>query len=491
MNAFPAPAKPPGSTAPPSPHRALHRAGLTQMSLVEHALCPIDSAASLRHNLVHETHYFYTDKHRNRRKATARVLCPDGLSACDELYLWGLLALTLSQKQPGTDFYATPHFCLRQLGCIEQGSDKGGETYRLFRDAIYRLSAVTYQSDRFYDPLRGEHRRVGFGFLSYSLPLDPLSSRAWRFAWDAIFFEFCQATGSALSFDLPTYKQLSAANRRLYLLLKKIFWRSEVSPAFDLMHLAVNVLGFSPTLPAWKLKQKLIACIETLLDGGILRLPPECKKPVDLFTKRGAGRYSVSLHCGEHFDRSGARPTTEELSDSPLFDPLHTIGLDLPSIRRVLSTYAPRLISEWADITLAAQERNGKTFFTSGPQAYFLDNLKHAAKGTRTAPDWWRAMRLEEEKRRRQAESPVLDFMTADERRFDEFLQTEARHAFDQLMTRVFEDLRARDVPEREAREKATYIARMNLRGQFRRSHPEHDSDLPQRAFDLGRPGTF
>ncbi|MGD0896628.1 MAG: hypothetical protein ABR915_02250 [Thermoguttaceae bacterium] len=37
--------------------------------------------------------------------------------------------------------------------------------------------------DHFYDPIRGEHRDVGFGFFSYSLPLDPRSSRAWRFAW--------------------------------------------------------------------------------------------------------------------------------------------------------------------------------------------------------------------------------------------------------------------------------------------------------------------
>lgn len=489
MDGFPVSAPAKNSSAPLPQHRVINHSGLTQMSLVEHALCPIDSAASLRPNLVHESHYFFTDKHHNRKKATARVICPDGLSAADELYLWGMLALTLSQKDGGSDFYATPHFCLRQLGCIGQESDTGGKTYRQFRDAVYRLSTVTYQNDSFYDPVRGEHRRVGFGFLSYSLPLDPLSSRAWRFAWDAIFFEFCQATGSALSFDLPTYKQLSAANRRLYLLCKKVFWRSEVSPAFDLVHLAVNVLGFSAALPAWKLKQKLIACIETLLDASILRLPPECRKAADLFTKRGAGRYAVALHRGEHFDRTSPRITADELHDSPLFDPLTTIGLDLPSIRRVLSTYAPRLINEWADITLAAKERNGKGFFTTGPQAYFLDNLTHAAKGTRTPPDWWRALRIEEEKNRRRAEDP--DITAADEQRFDAFLQTEARDAFDRLMTRVFDDLRARDVPEREAREQATYIARMNLRGQFRRSHPGHDTDQPRRAFDLGGPGTF
>ena len=66
------------------------------------------------------------------------------------------------------------------------------------------------QSDAFYDPIRGEHRAVSFGFLNYSLPLGEESSRAWRFAWDPIFFELAQATGGALSFDLTLYRQLRA-----------------------------------------------------------------------------------------------------------------------------------------------------------------------------------------------------------------------------------------------------------------------------------------
>src|SRR5262249_4345418 len=125
----------------PQPYRGLpigtvtHSAarGLTQFSLVEHALCPIDAATSLQPNLVHHAHHFFTDtKTRTRKKATARVLCPDGLSASDEFYLWGLLALTFSQSEPLADFQATPYFCLRQLGLIDARGSRGGKSFELF-----------------------------------------------------------------------------------------------------------------------------------------------------------------------------------------------------------------------------------------------------------------------------------------------------------------------------------------------------------------------
>ena len=178
------------------------------------------------------------------RKPGVRIACPDGLSPTDEFYLWGLLSLTFSQPKPSPDFYATPYYCLRQLGCIDQKEARtGGKRFALFRNAISRLSAVSYRNDRFYDPVRGEHRQVGFGFLSYSLPVDPGSSRAWRFAWDPIFFEFCSAAAGSLRFDLDVYRTLDPASRRLYLLLKKIFWRCDASPNFELRDLTVNVLG--------------------------------------------------------------------------------------------------------------------------------------------------------------------------------------------------------------------------------------------------------
>ncbi len=148
--------------------------GRAQLSLVEHALCPLNAATSLGGPNIHESRYWYTDQNRHRKQARVRVACPDGLSPTDEFYLWGLLSLTFSQPRPSADFYATPYYCLRQLGYIGPREAKtGGKNYVLFRSAISRLSTVSYRNDHFYDPLRGEHRDVGFGFLSYSLPLDP------------------------------------------------------------------------------------------------------------------------------------------------------------------------------------------------------------------------------------------------------------------------------------------------------------------------------
>ena len=92
------------------------------------------------------------------------------------------------------------------------------------------------------------------------------------------------------------------------------------------------------------------------------------------------------------------------VTDSPLYEPLQAIGLDHATIRRILRIYAPRLIAEIADMTLAAKERNGQSFFKSSPQAYFIDNLQEQAAGRRTPPDWWRDLRKQEERKRWQAD---------------------------------------------------------------------------------------
>ena len=82
--------------------------GVGQLSLVEHSLCPLDSHTSLVENFVHHSEYRYSDLQRRRHTAKARVFCPLGLSASDEFYLWGLLALTLSQTGDRSDLVATP-----------------------------------------------------------------------------------------------------------------------------------------------------------------------------------------------------------------------------------------------------------------------------------------------------------------------------------------------------------------------------------------------
>ena len=444
-----------------------HPRGLAQLSLVEHALCPLAAAESLKSSHVFETAYSYSNANRHRRRAKVRVTCPEGLSASDEFYLWGLLSLAFSQRKPAIDFYATPYYCLRQLGCIDAGAKRGGKNYELFRNALRRLAAVSYFNSAFYDPLRREHRDVAFGFLSYSLPLDPTSSRAWRFAWDPIFFEFCSASAGALVFDLATYRELDPASRRLFLLLRKIFWRSDHSPTFTLRDLAVDVLGFSPTHETWRLKQKLALCVDRLLRLEVIRLPETVGAAQELFQKRSKGEYAVCFHRGRHFDESATLRGSSELTDSPLCEPLRAVGLDDAAIRRVLSRYSHRLIAEISDMTLAAGEKFGTSFFKASPQAYFIDNLKAQAARTRTPPDWWREIRKAEERKQWNASTaPELDDEES-ENEFDAYLESDARDAFDRVMQRVFADFRAAGQSDVEARENARHHARTHLRHRF------------------------
>ena len=298
------------------------------MSLVEHALCPLDPVASLRDHLVHGTTYGYRDRKGHLVMANVRVTCPSGLSAADEFTLWGLLALTFSQQEPSTEFHATPHYCLRQLGLIESNGSKGGRDYQLFRETVRRLSRVIYENTGFYDPIRGEHRDVAFGFLKYSLPIDADSSRTWRFVWDQQFFEFCQATGGGLWFDLDTYRKLDFASRRLFVLLQKIFYRSTVSPTFDVGRLCVDVLGFSPTVDMRNLKVKLARCIDRLATEGVVRLPGEATRPQELFVKQGVGKYRLALTRGPYFEGKRGKPAPLSAEESPLVDPLRSIGFD-------------------------------------------------------------------------------------------------------------------------------------------------------------------
>ena len=89
-----------GNSAPPP---AL---GIGQLTLVEHALCPLNSRISLVENLVHNAVFRFTDGENHRCQGRARVISPAGLSAADEFYLWGLLALTLAESEPDSVFCA-------------------------------------------------------------------------------------------------------------------------------------------------------------------------------------------------------------------------------------------------------------------------------------------------------------------------------------------------------------------------------------------------
>ena len=373
--------------------------GMGQLSLVEHALCPLDSRTSLRENLRHESEYRYTDADGRAQTARVVVHCPAGLSSGDEFYLWGLLALTFAQPEPQIEFQATPHFCLRKLGLISPDS-KGGKSYRLFREALRRLSAVRYQNERFYDPIRREHRAVSFGLFSYSLPLDPDSSRAWRIMWDPLFFEYCQAAASQLSFDLETYRKLDHASRRLFLLLSKVFWRRTTFAVLRraaLVGSRAGVLG-QPRDPNAQGQGRTV-CRRAADGMNVLATPTDTTgRPVP---QTGQGPVRGPIPCvgpistaGVH-DRSPRPSRTRRCTIR-----LRAIGFDAAAIGRILARFRVEQIQLWADVTLAAMERKGPSFFRRSPQAFFMDNIQHAACGERTPPDWFWELRKEEQRRR-------------------------------------------------------------------------------------------
>jgi hypothetical protein len=280
-----------------------------------------------------------------------------------------------------------------------------------------------------------------------------------------------------LRFDFETYRTLDPACRRLYLLLKIIFWRADASPEFDLHDLAVNVIGFAATQETWKLKQKLVRCIDVLLNQRIIRLPEGILHSNRLFTKRTKGKYGICFHRGPHFLEASSADTPSRLTDSPLFDPLHTIGFDDPSIRRIVKMYQPRLIAECADMTLAASERFGASFFKKSPQAYFTDNIREQAAGKRTAPDWWRELRKQEERQRWESEHEGRAPSRKFEEALDAYLKTEAREAFERTMDRILQDLKAGGQSESDAKVNASHFARTHFVRRFRAEHPEWNED--------------
>ncbi len=441
--------------------------GLAQQTLVEHALCPLDASQALQPGSVHQVQYHFTDRNRNRKTATANVACPFGLSPHDELFLYGLLALTFSQSEPSSDLIATPHWCLRQLGIVDSNQEQGVR-YRLFRDAIRRLAGVVYENDLFYDPIRGEHRSVAFGFLKYSLPIDTASGRAWHICWDPQWFQFCQALAGGFTFDFTVYRKLDCASRRLFLLLSKIFWRNDVSPTFEVRDLGINTLGFSSTLRTTEIKRKILQVIAVLTRHEILNLPVGMTDPRELFVRRAKGVHVVQFHRGAYFDRVPTNPKPFTDDESPLVEPLQKIGFDPDTIRRILGKYSARMISEWSDITLAAVERK---IIKESPQAYFQHYIREAAENQTTPPDWWHELRRQE--RERQTETRTATDAVTEDQHFEEYLQSEAKAAFGRVMDRLFQQLHNGGQSEMDARRNAEQFTRMHLRRQFREEHPE------------------
>lgn len=443
---------------------------------MEHALCPLDASKAIQPGLLHDASYQFTDKNRNRTTAHAQVAAPFGFSPNDELYLYGLLSLTFAQSDPGVDFYATPHWCLKQLGIVDAKQNQA-KRYQLFRQAIRRIAGVVYTNDHFFDPVRGEHRDVAFGLLKYSLPVDPASSRAWHFVHDQQWFAFCQAVQGSFSFDFQTYRQLDFASRRLFLLLQKMFHRIDATPQLELRSLGIETLGFNEGLATKEIKQKLIRISETLLDLKAIQLPVGCKTVRDLFQKESKGIFTVRFHRGSYFDGKPYR-TVFSAEDSPLFDPLERIGFDAATIKRLLNQYKPSLIQQWSDITLSAIEQKR---INQSPEAFFSYHVKLASEQKTTPPDWWRELRRQEFTEQRVSKSEEGENDNA----FDEFLAQEGREAFERVMNKLFVSLRDGGQTEPEARDNARYTARVNMRRTFREKKGNRPTSGMTNAADL------
>jgi hypothetical protein len=366
------------------------RSGIGQLSLVEHALCPMDSRDSCVPQLEYETSFSFTDNQRNRRRARVRVLCPLGLSPQDEFFLWGLLALTLADESNGGELHATRHYFLRRLGVIDANSRRGGRQYQQFTDAIDRLAAVQYFSDGFFDPIRSEHVRIKFQFFSYSMPINANSSRAWRIVWDPVFFQYASAARGALWFDLEIYRKLSVASRRLFLLARKLLGRrgADVTYPIGVRQLVVDVLGYSPSLPPSQQNARLRSCLAQLIEFNVLR------NGDTRMYKRSKGNYAVVLARGKQLCETNRYTSVE----SPLLEPLGEIGFDPRQASKLLSQFSTKLLREWIDITLAKKERFGMQSFSKSPAAYLRYNLKLTSEGTGTPPDWWHELKKREQK---------------------------------------------------------------------------------------------
>ena len=244
-----------------------------------------------------------------------------------------------------------------------------------------------------------------------------------------------------------------------------------MSPAFDLVHLGVHVLGFAPSIQPPQLKAKVARCVERLSEAGIVKVAAG-QGGTKLFEKKGVGSYSLRLERGTYFEAPAPSASAAD-SSSPLYEPLKAIGFDESSIARILRKYKPQLIQVWSDITLAAKEKHPPSFFKVSPQAYFMDNIEKAAQGTRTPPDWWYEYRKEEERHEREAKRSVLNLPPdrkeqSEEQAFEDYLRGEGRDAFVGIMERLVSEFTEKGQSPREASRNAADIARTHVRNRFR-----------------------
>ncbi len=450
--------------------RSLH-AGLGQLTLVEHALCPLASPNG-NLTLVHDSRFRYIGSNGQQQLGQARVTAAHGLMPSDEVLLWGLLSIAV--QSGSSEIHATPHSILRRLHGLSSHSAHGGRDYRAFRESLRRLSGVKYACDGFYDPVRREHRDVAFGILSYDLPFERQADRAWRIAFDRLFFQYCGVAGGRLFFRWQIYRDLDVASRRLYLFLAKIFCRREWTHWLDARGLAVDVLGFAPTLDIRNVKQKLTRVVRRLTDAGVVdeHTPRDVQA---LFEKRSKGSYAVRLKRGP---LAVLRPPRSVECDKTnvarlggqTIDRLQQLGLTPRGIERLAVQFAADQIDLWTEITIAAKDQFGDAFFRKGPIPYLRDNLNAAAAQFRVPPDWWRRIELTTEVRiDSRASKRTKGGCSSKEAdaQFVQFLRDEANHEFDSLVKQLTADLIQSGRDSMDARRCAIQLATDHWRRRF------------------------
>ncbi len=259
----------------------------------------------------------------------------------------------------------------------------------------------------------------------------------------------------------------------------------------------MNVLGFRADLEAWRYTDHLKRCAAKLVQHQIIELPENGVK--GLFEKKGKGSYTIQFRRGSYFEKPQA--TKAPAAESAIYEPLRAIGFEDAAIARIVTKYRPELIQTWADITLAAKEKHGSGFFKRSPQAYFLDNLKKAAEGSRTPPDWWLDHRKEEDRRERESKRHVLGLPVSEhaanaekdkDKAFEEYLRGEAREAVQAIVEQTVKDLQTLGLPAGEIAQRAAE-RRRQIQNKFRREHPEYGrspAPAPSRYPERARPPT-
>ncbi len=177
----------------------------------------------------------------------------------------------------------------------------------------------------------------------------------------------------------------------LFLFVSKVLSRRTQLRALRLEQVAVDLIGFSRTLASRDMKVKVSKCLGNLVEMKVLG---------DATIFRGSpGNYFVRMTRGSYFAERPKLAAVLPATESPLFGPLVSLGFEEDAASRLIRKYPQRMLAEWLDITQAAAERFGASFFKKSPMAYLVDSVRHAATGTRTAPDWWLELRKGEDRR--------------------------------------------------------------------------------------------